>query len=117
MGLFGFGEKTIVLTVVLFAIWIIVLNARAGVREISRSLVEMAHSFGATSLQLFFKIYIWAVLPEIALVLVNSLSFIQPDFMEHFWALNFIILAFAFPLNEALVWLQNSISYYASTRD
>src|SRR5688572_17248654 len=33
MVLFGLGETTIVLTVVLFAIWIIVLDARAGVRE------------------------------------------------------------------------------------
>ena len=32
MVLFGFGETTIILTVVLFAIWIIVLDARAGVR-------------------------------------------------------------------------------------
>ena len=32
MVLFGLGETTIVLTVVLFAMWIIVLNTRAGVR-------------------------------------------------------------------------------------
>ena len=38
------------LTVVLFAIWIIVLDARAGVRGISPSLVEMARSYGATPL-------------------------------------------------------------------
>ena len=37
MVLFGLGETTIVLTVVLFAIWIIVLDARAGVRAISTS--------------------------------------------------------------------------------
>src|SRR5581483_351682 len=35
MALFGFGETTIVLTVVLFAIWIIILDARAGSRGIS----------------------------------------------------------------------------------
>ena len=50
MVLFGFGQTTIMLTVVLFAIWIIVLDARAGVRDISPSLVEMARSFGANRL-------------------------------------------------------------------
>ena len=141
MVLFGFGEQTIVLTVVLFAIWIIVLNARAGVREISRSLVEMAHCFGATPLQSFFKIYIWAALPEIlggirlgfirgvkgviiGQLLVSIIGFGQlfelyssRFLMEHFWAQNFMILAFVFTLNEGLVWLQNKVSYYASTRD
>src|SRR5262245_38232166 len=65
MVLFGLGETTIILTVVLFAIWIIVLDTRAGVRNISPSLVEMARSFGASRLQAFGKIYVWAALPEI----------------------------------------------------
>ena len=43
MVLFGLGETTIILTVVLFAIWIIVLDT-AGVRSVP--LVEMARSFG-----------------------------------------------------------------------
>ncbi|HET7411401.1 MAG TPA: ABC transporter permease subunit, partial [Pararhizobium sp.] len=42
MVLFGLGQTTILLTVVLFAIWIIVLDTRAGVRSISPSLIEMA---------------------------------------------------------------------------
>jgi len=33
--------------------------------QINRSLVEMAHSFGASPTDAFFKIYFWAVLPEI----------------------------------------------------
>ena len=48
MILFGFGEKTIVAAVFLFAIWIIVLDTRAGVRHISPSLIEMARSYGAS---------------------------------------------------------------------
>ena len=111
MVLFGFGETTIVLTVVLFAIWIIVLDARAGVRGISPSLVEMARSFGASRWQAFTKIYLWAALPEILAgvrlgviravkgvvigqLLVSVVGF-GPLFeiysshflMEHFWAL------------------------------
>ena len=65
MVLFGLGQTTIILTVVLFAIWIIVLDSRAGVRSISLSLVEMADSFGANRWQAFRHIYVWAALPEI----------------------------------------------------
>ena len=65
MVLFGFGLKAIVITTVLFAIWIIVLNTRAGVKQIDPALVEMANSFGASSMDAFLKIYFWAALPEI----------------------------------------------------
>ena len=53
MVLFGFGMKAIIMTTVLLAIWIIVLNSRAGVMNINRSLIEMAHSFGATPMDAF----------------------------------------------------------------
>ncbi len=39
MVLFGFGLKAIVITTALFAIWIIILNARAGVKQINPVLV------------------------------------------------------------------------------
>ena len=65
MVLFGFGTKTVIITTTLFAVWIIILNARAGVKQINRSLVEMARSFGASPFDAFFKVYFWAALPEI----------------------------------------------------
>ena len=65
MVLFGFGMKSIIITTSLFAVWIIILNSRAGVKQINRSLVEMANSFGASPIDAFFKIYFWAALPEI----------------------------------------------------
>jgi NitT/TauT family transport system permease protein len=65
MVIFGFGQTTIILTVVLFAIWIIVLDARAGARSITPSLIEMTRSFGANRWQTFFKVLVWAALPEI----------------------------------------------------
>ena len=65
MVLFGFGMKAIIITTTLFAIWIIILNARAGVMQINRSLVDMGRSFGATPWAAFSKIYFWAALPEI----------------------------------------------------
>jgi len=45
-------QVTIIVTVVLFAIWIIALDTYAGVRDISPSLDEMGHSFGASRWQL-----------------------------------------------------------------
>ena len=140
MVLFGLGEKTIVLTVVLFAIWIIVLDARAGVKGISPSLVEMARSFGAGPWQAFSRIYVWAALPEIlsgirlgliravkgvviGQLLVSIVGFgslfelySSRFLMEHFWALLFVLFIFAFLLNEILVWLERKVEYYASSR-
>jgi NitT/TauT family transport system permease protein len=140
MVLFGLGEKTIILTVVLFAIWIIVLDARAGVRGISPSLVEMARSFGASPWQAFSRIYVWAALPEIlsgvrlgmiravkgvviGQLLVSIVGFgslfelySSRFLMEHFWALLFVLFLFAFTLNEVLVWLERKVDYYASSR-
>ncbi len=140
MVLFGLGNTTIVLTVVLFAIWIIVLDARAGVKSISPSLVEMARVFGANEWQAFTQIYVWAALPEIlsgvrlgmiravkgvviGQLLVSIVGFGElfelysgKFLMEHFWALLFILFAFAFVLNEGLVWLERRVDYYAASR-
>lgn len=140
MVLFGFGETTIILTVILFAIWIIVLNARAGVHAISPSLVEMAASFGASRWQAFRHIYVWAALPEILAgirlgmiravkgVVIGQLLVSVVGFgrlfelyssrflMEHFWALLFVLFAFAFAINEALAWLERKVEYYAAAR-
>src|SRR3546814_9642598 len=65
MVIFGLGHTTIVMTVVLFAVWIIVLDARAGVHGISPSLVVMAQVFGASRWQAFSQIYLFAALPEL----------------------------------------------------
>jgi NitT/TauT family transport system permease protein len=140
MVLAGIGEVTIVLTVVLFALWIIVLNARAGVLNIPPSLVEMARSFGATGFQAFVNIYVWAALPEILAgirlgmiravkgvvigqLLVSIVGFgtlfeiyASHLLMEHFWALILVLFVFAFLLNEALAWTERRFSYYASSR-
>ena len=140
MVLFGLGEVTIVLTVVLFAIWIIVLDARAGVRGISLSLIEMARSFGANEWQIFNRIYVLAALPEIlsgirlgliravkgvviGQLLVSIVGFgslfelySSRFLMEHFWALLFVLFGFAFSINEIMAWLERKAEYYASSR-
>lgn len=140
MVLFGFGMKSIIITTALFAIWIIILNSRAGVRQINRSLVEMAHSFGASPMDAFFKIYFWAALPEIlggvrigiiravkgviigqllisivgfgALFELYSANFL----MGHFWAVLIVLFALAFTISEFLAYLERRVSYYAAKR-
>jgi NitT/TauT family transport system permease protein len=140
MVLFGLGQTTIILTVVLFAIWIIVLDSRAGVRSISPSLVEMARSFGANNWQAFTQIYVWAALPEILAgirlgvirsvkgVIIGQLLVSIVGFgalfklygsrflMEHFWAALLVLFAFAFLIAEALGWLERRVEYYAASR-
>ena len=140
MVLFGFGMKAIIITTTLFAIWIIILNARAGVMQINRSLVDMGRSFGATPLAAFTKIYFWAALPEIlggvrigviravkgviigqllisivgfgALFELYSANFL----MAHFWAVLIVLFALAFSISEALAALERRVSYYAAKR-
>jgi NitT/TauT family transport system permease protein len=140
MVLFGFGETTVVVTVILFAVWIIVLDARAGTRGIASSLVEMAQSYGATSWQAFFKIYLWAALPEILAgirlglvravkgviigqLLVSVIGFgylfeiYSSNFlMEHMWALLLVLFLFAFLLDSVLSRLEKRIEYYSAAR-
>ena len=140
MTLFGFGEKTIILTTLLFAIWIIVLDARAGVKGISQSLVEMAHSYGANGWQSFSKIYVWAALPEILAgirlgfiravkgviigqLLVSIVGFgrlfelYSSNFlMEHMWAMLLVLFFFAFLIAEGMGIIERKLSYYAASR-
>lgn len=140
MVLFGFGLKAIVITTTLFAIWIIVLNARAGVKQINQSLVEMATSFGATPTDAFVKIYFWAALPEIlsgvrigfiravkgviiGQLLISIVGFgalfelySQQFLMSHFWAVLLVLFASAFSISEFLGYLEHRVSYYASKR-
>lgn len=140
MVLFGFGMKSIIITTTLFAVWIIILNARAGVMQINRSLVEMATSFGASSWDAFTKIYFWAALPEIlggvrigviravkgviigqllisiagfgALFELYSANFL----MSHFWAVLLVLFAMAFTISEFLAHLERRVAYYAAKR-
>ncbi len=140
MALFGFGETTIVLTVFLFAVWIIILDARAGARGISSSLVEMANSYGATRWQAFSKVYVWAALPEILagirLGLVRAIKGViigqlvvsvvgfgylfeiyQSNFlMEHLWALLLVLFALAFLIDGVFGYLEKRVEYYAAAR-
>ncbi|PWW00339.1 NitT/TauT family transport system permease protein [Hoeflea marina] len=140
MVLFGFGMTSIIITTTLFAIWIIILNSRAGVLQINRSLVEMARSFGASPLDAFFKIYVWAALPEIlggvrigviravkgviiGQLLISIVGFgalfelYSSNFlMGHFWAVLLVLFGMAFAISEFLGYLERRVAYYAASR-
>lgn len=140
MVLFGFGTRTVIITTVLFAVWIIILNARAGVQQINRSLVEMARSFGASPLDAFFKVYFWAALPEIlggvrigviravkgviiGQLLISIVGFgalfelySSMFLMAEFWAVLIVLFGLAFALSEFLAYLERKVAYYAASR-
>lgn len=140
MVLFGFGMKSIIITTTLFAIWIIILNTRAGVMQINRSLIEMARSFGATPMDAFVKIYFWAALPEIlggvrigviravkgviiGQLLISIVGFgalfelYSSNFlMSHFWAVLIVLFGMAFSISEFFAYLERRVAYYAAKR-
>jgi NitT/TauT family transport system permease protein len=141
MILFGFGEPTIVAAVFLFAVWIIVLDTRAGVRHISPSLVEMARSYGASRPALYGKIIVWAALPEILAgirlglirgvkgVVIGQLlvsivgygalfeTFSRNFRMTQFWALTIILFGFALLIAELIERAEAKVDYYAGARE
>lgn len=140
MLLFGLGQTTIIVTVVLFSTWIIALDTYAGVRHISPSLEEMGKSFGANRFQLLTRVLFWAALPEILagvrmgliravkgivigqlLVSVVALGRLFRTFsdnfqFEQFWALTIVLFVFALLFSSAIGWLEQKVDYYASTR-
>ena len=140
MAVIGIGETTVVVTVFLFAVFVIILDTQVGVKQADRSLVEMARCFGATRQQVYTKILFLSALPEIlagirlgvirgvkgvvigqlliAILGVGELFelYSQHFLMEEFWALVMIVFMFAFAVSEAVALLERRVEYYASTR-
>jgi NitT/TauT family transport system permease protein len=139
MILFGMGMPTVVVTVFMFAVWIIALDTRAGVLHVSPSLIEMSRSFGASRLERF-KIILLSAMPEIlagirlgvirgvkgvvigqllvSIIGVGALfaMYSQNFLMAHFWALILILFAFALTLADLIARLEHRIEYYAGAR-
>ena len=62
---FGLGVESRVAVVFLFAFFVIVINTMTGVKQVDRVFVEMARSFGAKELEVFFKVVLPAAMPAI----------------------------------------------------
>ncbi|WP_426240153.1 ABC transporter permease [Pararhizobium sp. DWP1-1-3] len=140
MILFGLGETTVFVTVFLFAVWIIVLDARAGVMQVPPSLIEMGRCYGASRWTIFTKIVLLSALPEILAgiriglirgvkgvvigqILVSIIGYgelfelYSRSFdMERFWALTLILFAAAMLLSAAVEHFEKRIEYYAGAR-
>jgi NitT/TauT family transport system permease protein len=140
MAVVGIGQTTVVVTVFLFAVFVIVLDTEVGVRQVGRSLVEMASCFGAGRGDLYRKILLPAALPEIltglrlgairgvkgvvigqlliAILGVGELfeTYSQNFLFEEFWALVIVVFAFAYAVSEAIARLERRVEHYARTR-
>jgi NitT/TauT family transport system permease protein len=140
MSVIGIGEFTVVITVFLFAVFVIIIDTQVGMRQADRSLVEMARCFGASRSQLYIKVLFLCALPEIlagvrlgvirgvkgviigqlliAIIGVGELFelYSQNFLMEEFWALVIIVFAFAFVVSEAVAFFERRVEYYASSR-
>lgn len=140
MSVIGIGETTVVVTVFLFAVFVIIIDTQVGIRQADRSLVEMARCFGASERQVYTKVLFLSALPEIlagirlgvirgvkgvvigqlliAIIGVGELFelYSQHFLMEEFWALVIIVFTFAFAVSEAVAFLERRVEYYASSR-
>ncbi|MEX2200104.1 MAG: ABC transporter permease [Dongiaceae bacterium] len=140
MVLFGFGMGTVIATVVLFSIWVIILDTRAGIQQARPSLVDMARAFGAKRRDILLHILIPAALPEILVglrlaviagvkgVVVGQILiavfgigrrltiYSQNFLMDRFWALMICILVFAYLLVLVVHLLERRVEHYAPRR-
>jgi NitT/TauT family transport system permease protein len=140
MAVLGIGETTVVVTVFLFAVFVIILDTEVGVRQVSRSLVEMASCFGAARGDLYRKILLPAALPEIlaglrlgairgvkgvvigqllvAILGVGELFelYSKHFLFEEFWALVIVVFAFAYLVSGSVAHLEHRVEHYARTR-
>jgi NitT/TauT family transport system permease protein len=140
MVLVGIGQATVVVTVVLFAVWVIALDTEAGVKGVNPSLLEMARSFGARRLAVHTKVIFWAALPEILsgirmglirgvrgvvvgqlLIAIIGLGelfelYSRSFLMDRFWALVILVFLFAYLLSEVVGYLERRVEFYAGTR-
>jgi len=140
MAVIGIGQPTVVVTVFLFAVFVIALDTQVGVRGVNPSLLEMAACFGARPHQVYAKVLIWSALPEmlaglrlgvirgvkgvvIGQLLVSIIGvgelfelYSRNFLMEEFWALVIAVFLFAFAMSEVIARLERRVEYYASTR-
>lgn len=140
MAVVGIGETTVVVTVFLFAVFVITLDTQVGVQHADRSLLEMARSFGARRHEIYTKVLVLNALPEIlagvrlgairgvkgvvigqllvAIIGVGELFelYSQHFLMEEFWALVLVVFLFAFAISEAIAALERRVEYYAGSR-
>ena len=64
-AIFGLGRASILGVIIVYSMFIIIINTVAAIRGVSPALIEMGRSYCASERQLFFKIILPAALPLI----------------------------------------------------
>jgi NitT/TauT family transport system permease protein len=134
----GLGLLTRIVVVFVFAVPIVIVNTRAGLRKIDPSLIEMARTFGATELQLWRRVLLpgsspgtftglrlglgraltGMVVVELLLVAVGvgeRILFYQGEFMAPFlFAITLVVLFEAVALMSSLRWAEQRMSVWTT---
>ncbi|MDP1857575.1 MAG: ABC transporter permease [Gemmatimonadaceae bacterium] len=71
---FGVGEKAVIFLVVIAAIWPMIINTSHGTAQVERAWVRMARTLGANTRQLFSRVIIPAVIPDMLMGLRLALG-------------------------------------------
>ena len=133
-AIFGLSDATRISVVVIYAVFIIIMNTAAAIRSVERPLIEMAASFGARRVQTVWRIVLPDAFPLIIAGLrlavgravkgmVNGELFIalvgiggqaarygkQFDFTS-VWAISVFIMALAIVINFGVSWLENRMT-------
>lgn len=61
----GIGLTSRIILVVFFTIIMVIVNSRAGVRQVDSSLIEMGRSFGASERQLWWRVILPGAMPAV----------------------------------------------------
>lgn len=137
-AIFGLARGTLVALIIVYTVFIIVINTKAAVQRVDQSLVEMARSYGANEWDVFFRVVVPAAMPLvfagvqlgvgrgvkgmingemfIALVGLGALSqrFSGRFEAEGALAVVLVVLAVALVINAVIRWLDGRINYWTS---
>ena len=140
MPILGIGDATVIATVILFSIWVVIIDTQAGVTHVQNSLVEMGRIFGCSRWKIIAWIVVPAAMPEIitgirlavvravkgvivgqiviALIGFGGLfsTYLSYFLMERFWALIIVVFVMSFTIIGLVELLERRIAFYAKTR-
>ena len=127
-------------SVILFSIWVVIIDTQAGVTHVKDSLVEMGKIFGCSRSKIIFWIVIPSAMPEIitgirlsvvravngvivgqiviALIGFGGLfsTYLSYFLMERFWALIIVVFIMSFTIIGLVEMLERRIAFYSKSR-
>lgn len=137
-AIFGLSDATRIAVVIMYAIFIIIINTAAGIRSVEDPLIDMAASFGASRWSAVRKVILPSAVPLIiagirlgtgravkgmingemfiALIGLGGLSarFGDESDFQSVWAMALFIMLVAVILNQVVSWVETRLtSWYA----